>query len=147
MNALQTSYEAKLAQYNALVAEGNPAKLATIQKINGELAAMLHSMLEALASAKKGASKLTMYRDTLMTQLVGIQNDATIMRQQRDQYATLEMLQKHDQLKFNTTFFWYAISLGIAALLFVCILMWKGGYKAPTIPTITSSPNTMDALT
>ena len=147
MDTLQTSYEAKLAQYNALIAENNPAKLSQIQSLNGELAALLHSMLEKLNTVKSNASNLTTYRDQLMQQLVGIQNDASIMRKQRDQYRTLHMLQTQDQAAFNSSFFWYALSLGLVALLFFFVLLWKGGYKTPTMPTMTSSPNTMADFT
>jgi len=146
MDALETSYEAKRDQYNSLIAANNPSDLTEIQKLNEEMAGLIHGMLEQLALVKSNAASMSTYRDELLIDLVGIQNDASIMREQRDQYATLRMLQTQDQAVFNTSFFWYAISLGIVALLFVIVLLWKGGYKAPTIPTTMSSPNTMDAL-
>ena len=146
MDALETAYEAKRDQYNSLIAANSPSDLTEIQKLNEEMAGLIHGMLEQLALVKSNAASMTKYRDELLIALVGIQNDASIMREQRDQYATLRMLQTQDQAVFNTSFFWYAISLGIVALLFVIVLMWKGGYKAPTMPTTMSSPNTMDAL-
>jgi len=147
MDALETSYEEKRDQYNSLIAANNPSDLSAIQKLNEEMAVLLHSMLEQLALVKSNAASMTTYRDELLIALVGIQNDASIMRKQRDQYITLRMLQSRDQAVFNSSFFWYALALGITALLFVLVLMWKGGYKAPTIPTTMSSPNTIDALT
>ena len=161
MDALETSYETKLAAYNALVAANDPTKLTEIQSLNGELGALLHTMLEKLAAARSSAGNLETYRDALVQKLVKIQNDASIMLQQRDQYNTLHMLQTQEEIKFNTTFFWYAIALGIAAFLFVFMLMWKGGivaaapampampetYDALTMPTTTTSPTTMAALT
>lgn len=158
MDALETSYETKLAAYNALVAANDPTKLTEIQSLNGELGALLHTMLEKLATARSSAGNLETYRDALVQKLVKIQNDASIMLQQRDQYNTLHMLQTQEEIKFNTTFFWYAIALGIAAFLFVFMLMWKGGivaaapsvpetYDALTMPTTTTSPTTMAALT
>jgi hypothetical protein len=147
MDDLETSYEAKREQYNALIAENDPSTLSAIQTLNGEMAAIIHSMLEQLAMVKSNAASMTKYRDELLIELVGIQNDASIMREQRDQYVTLRMLRSQDQAVFNSSFFWYALSLGIVALLFVIVLMWKGGYKAPTMPTMMSSPNTIDALT
>ena len=118
-------------------------------------------MLEKLAAARSSAGNLETYRDALVQKLVKIQNDASIMLQQRDQYNTLHMLQTQEEIKFNTTFFWYAIALGIAAFLFVFMLMWTGGivaaapampampetYDALTMPTTTTSPTTMAALT
>ena len=93
MEELQTSYEAKRATYDALVAANDPTKLAEIQRLNGELAALLTRMAEILASTKDSARDITVYRDALLQQLVGIQNDASIMKEQRDQYTTLHMLQ------------------------------------------------------
>jgi len=147
MNALQTSYEAKLAQYNTLIATNDPTKLSQIQSLNAELAALLHSMLEKLNTVKSNAANLTAYHDELINELVGIQNDASILREQRDQYATLHMLQTQDQAAFKSSFFWYAISLGLVAILFFFVLVWKGGYTAPMMPAITSSPNTMADFT
>jgi hypothetical protein len=147
MQTLQTSYEAKLAAYNALVAANNPAKLAEIQTLNGELAALLHSMLEEVAKVKTKAEKLTTYKDELLRQLVSVQTDASIMREQKDQYAALQMLQSGQRANFDASFHWYALALGIAALLFLIVLMWKGGYAMPTMPTTISNPITMADFT
>jgi hypothetical protein len=147
MDELERSYEAKLTEYNALVAGHDPTKVSKIQSLNGELASLLHTMIGRLTEVKSNAANITAYRDILVNQLVGIQNDASIMQIQRDQYITLEMLQTTDQVKFNTSFFWYAIALCIAVVLFLIVLMWKGGQKTPTMPTMMSSPNTMDAFT
>lgn len=147
MEDLQTSYEAKRATYDALVASNDPTKLPRIQQLNGELAALLSRMAGILASTKDSARDITVYRDALLQQLVGIQNDASIIREQRDQYATLHMLQTQDQAVFKSTFFWYALALGIAALLFFILLLRSGGYKVPTMPAAMSNPNTMPALT
>lgn len=147
MEELQTSYEEKRTRYDALVAANDPSKLTQIQQLNGELASLLHRMAEKLAATKSNAQDITVYRDALLQQLVGIQNDASIMREQRDQYATLQMLQTQDMATFKTTFFWYAIALGIAALLFFIALMRNMGYKLPTTPAATSNPNTIPALT
>ena len=146
MDALESSYDAKLATYNALVAGGDPAKLPEIQTLNGELAGLLHSMLEELSKIKSKGANLLNYRDQLLIQLVGFQNDATIMRQQRDQYATLRMLQTTDQTAFNTSFFWYSIALGIAVLMFVSVLIFRG-HSTPAMPTMTSNPTTMADFT
>ena len=147
MEDLETSYEAKLATYNSLKGANDPAKLPQIQKLNGELAALLHSMAEILAKTKSNAANITAYRDSLLQQLVSIQNDASIMREQRDQYNTLRMLQTQDDAVFRSTFFWYALALGFAALFFFVMLMRSGAYKVPTMPTAMSSPNTMAAFT
>jgi hypothetical protein len=130
-----------------LVAANDPTKLAEIQRLNGELAALLTRMAEILASTKDSARDITVYRDALLQQLVGIQNDASIMKEQRDQYTTLHMLQTHDDAVFRSSFFWYALALGIAALMFFILLLRSGGYKLPTMPAAMSNPNTMPALT
>ena len=147
MEDLQTSYEAKRATYDALVAANDPTKLPEIQRLNGELAALLSRMAGILAATKDKARDITVYRDALLQQLVGIQNDASILKEQRDQYATLHMLQTHDQAVFKSTFFWYAVALGIAALMFFILLLRSGAYKLPTMPAAMSNPNTMPALT
>ena len=104
-------------------------------------------MAGILAATKDKARDITVYRDALLQQLVGIQNDASILKEQRDQYTTLNMLQTQDQAVFKSTFFWYAIALGIAALMFFILLLRSGGYKVPTMPAAMSNPNTMPALT
>ena len=147
MEDLQTSYETKRATYDALIAANDPTKFAEIQRLNRELAALLSRMAGILASTKDKAKDITVYRDALLQQLVGIQNDASILKEQRDQYTTLNMLQTQDQAVFKSTFFWYAIALGIAALMFFILLLRSGGYKVPTMPAAMSSPNTMPALT
>lgn len=147
MQTLETSYETKLATYNALIAENNPQKLTEIQKLNGELAELLHSMLEEVAKVKTNADKLTAYKDELMQQLVSIQSDASIMREQKDQYIALQMLQSGQQATFDESFRWYAIALGIASFLFLIVLMWNGGHMMPTMPMATSSPTTMADFT
>uniref|UniRef100_A0A6C0F455 Uncharacterized protein n=1 Tax=viral metagenome TaxID=1070528 RepID=A0A6C0F455_9ZZZZ len=147
MQSLQRSYEAKLATYNTLVSENNPAKLTEIQTLNGELAALLHSMLAEVAKVKTKAENLNGYKDELLQQLVSMQTDASIMREQKDQYIALEMLRSNQQVNFDTSFRWYALALGIAALLFLIVLMWKGGHAMPTMPTTMSSPMTMADFT
>lgn len=147
MEELETSYEAKRDKYKALIASNDPTKVSEIQALNGELASILHRMAEKLAAAKSNAAGLTMYRDDVLQQLVEIQNDSSILREQRDQYETLRMLRTQDQTVFRSTFFWYALALGFVAVAFLFTLMWKGGYKTPTIPTTISNPNTMADFT
>ena len=81
-----------------------------------------------------------------MQKLVKIQKESSILMKQRDQYETLRALQAHEKSKFDATLFWYLISLGIVTLIFIIVLIWKGGYKLPTMPTTTSSVTTIPAL-
>jgi len=147
MNTLERDYVTKRAEYDRLIALNDPSKLPDIQALNTELSKILHSMLEEVAKVKGSANKLTPYRDELMQKLVKIQNESSIMLKQRDQYETLRALQAHEKTNFDATLFWYMFSLGIVTLLFIIVLIWKGGYKLPTIPTTTSSATTMPALT
>ena len=103
-------------------------------------------MLEEVAKVKGNAANLTIYRDELMKKLVKIQNDSSILLKQKDQYETLKMLQGHEQAKFDGAFYWWAFALGIVTILFFIVLMWKGGYKAPAMPTMMSSPTTTPAF-
>ena len=135
------AFRTKLAEYKSLIDGNDPSKLTQIQKLNTELAAEIHTLLE------KSGDDMQDSHDALIQTLLGLQNDSSIIAQQRDQYRTLKMLQNHEHATFSGGFFWYSISLGIAAFLFVIVLMWKGGYKAPMIPTMTSSPTTMPPFT
>jgi hypothetical protein len=147
MDALENSYKTKRAEYDTLIALNDASKLPQIQVLNTELSAILHSMLEEVTKVKESSKTLQPYRDELVEKLVRIQNDSSILLDQKDQYETLKALRTHEQVKFNATLFWYLLSLGLVTLIFIIVLIWKGGYKLPTIPTTISSPTTMPALT
>lgn len=147
MDALERDYKTKRAEYDRLIALNNPVNLTQIQFLNGQLSAILHSMLEQVTQVRGNASKLNTYRDELMRKLVKVQNESSILLKQRDQYETLRALQAHEQIKFDERLFWYLISLAIVTLIFIIVLLWKGGYKLPTMPTTTSSATTIPAFT
>jgi len=147
MDALERDYRTKRAEYVRLIALNNPTNLPQIQRLNNELSGILHRMLEEVAKVRGGADKLNTYRDELMRKLVKIQNDSSILLKQKDQYETLRSLRMHEQIKFDKRLFWYLLSLAIVTLIFIIVLIWKGGYKLPTMPTTTSSATTMPALT
>jgi hypothetical protein len=147
MNALEHAYDAKKKQYDDLIKSNKPSDIPRIRTLNKELSDLLHDMLNEVAKVKGTAATIDANRDALMKKLVKIQNDYSILLQQKDQYETLKILQGHEQAKFDAVFFWYAIALGIVAVLFAIMIAWKGGYKAPTIPTMTSRPTTMAPFT
>ena len=147
MDTLESSYRTKRAEYDSLILLNDPDKLPRIRQLNSELSAILHSMLEEVSKVRGDANKLNPYRDELMRKLVKIQNDSSILLKQKDQYETLRSLRMHEQVKFDKRLFWYLLSLGIVTLIFIIVLIWKGGYKLPTMPTTTSSATTMPALT
>jgi hypothetical protein len=147
MDALERDYVTKRADYDRLIALNDPTKLPDIQALNLHISRILHSMLEEVAKVRGSADKLNLYRDELMRKLVKIQNESSILLKQKDQYETLRALQAHEQTKFDETLFWYLISLGIVTIIFIVVLLWKGGYKLPTIPTTTSSATTIPAFT
>ena len=147
MDALEREYRVVKTQYDSLIALNNPVNLPRIQNLNIGLSAILHRMLEEVSKVRGDASKLNPYRDELMRKLVKIQNDSSILLKQKDQYETLRSLRMHEQTKFDKRLFWYLLSLGIVTLIFIIVLIWKGGYKLPTMPTTTSSATTMPALT
>jgi hypothetical protein len=147
MDALERDYVIKRAEYDRLIALNDPNKLPDIQSLNTELSKILHRMLEEVSKVKGSANKLTAYRDELMQKLVKIQNESSIMLKQRDQYETLRALQAHEKTKFDAALFWYMFLLGIVTLIFIIVLIWKGGYKLPTMPTTTSSATTIPAFT
>ena len=147
MDALERDYTTKRAEYDRLIALNNPVNLPRIQALNIELSAVLHKMLEEVTKVRGDASKLNPYRDELMRKLVKVQNESSILLKQKDQYETLRSLRMHEQVKFDKRLFWYLLILAIITLIFIIVLIWKGGYKLPTMPTTTSSATTMPALT
>jgi hypothetical protein len=147
MDALERDYRTKRAEYDRLIALNNPTNLPGIQRLNSELSEILHRMLEEVTKVRGDANKLNPYRDELMRKLVKIQKDSSILLKQKDQYETLRSLRMHEQVKFDKRLFWYLLLLAIVTLIFIIVLIWKGGYKLPTMPTTTSSATTMPALT
>lgn len=147
MDGLERDYRNAKAQYDSLIARNNPAFIFQVFALNHKLAIILHRMLEEVSKVRGDASKLNPYRDELMRKLIKIQNDSSVLQKQKDQYETLRALQAHEQMKFDDRLFWYLISLAILTIIFVVVLLWKGGYKLPTMPTTTSSATTMPALT
>jgi hypothetical protein len=147
MDALERDYRIKRAEYEKLIALNDPGKIPQIQQLNAQLSGILHSMLGEVAKVRGEANKLNPYRDELMKKLIKIQNDSSILMKQKDQYETLRALQAHEKTKFDAALFWYMILLFILTLTFIGVLLWKGGYKLPTMPTTTSSATTMPAFT
>lgn len=146
MQALESQYEAKKRDYDTLVAANNPtANSARITTLNGEMAALLQEMLSQVTTMRGNAARLESYRDELIRKLVGVQNERTLLQEQKDQYATLHKLQTYEQTVFNSTLFWYAAALGIVFVIFFFILVQKG-QSAPTMPTTTTSATTMPAF-
>jgi len=147
MNALEREYRGVKEKYDSLIALNNPANLPLIQRLNSELSRILHGMLEEVAKIKGTANNLKVYRDDLMRKLVKIQNDSSIILKQKDQYETLRALREHEKAKFDATLFWYLLSLGFFTIIFIIVLVWKGGYKLPEMPIMTNNATTMPALT
>jgi hypothetical protein len=152
MDALEREYRATLFQYESLMSRNfvdrnHPAFISQVQHWNQQLSIILHRMLEEVSKVRGDASKLKPYRDELMRKLIKIQNDSSVLQKQKDQYETLKALQNHEKTKFDATLFWYMISLFIVTLIFIVVLIWKGGYKLPEMPIMTNSATTMPALT
>jgi hypothetical protein len=147
MDALERDYRNTKSHYDSLISRNNPSLIFQIHHVNYQLALLLHRMLEEVTRVRGDANKLKPYRDELMRKLIKIQNEASILQKQKDQYETLRALKAHEQMKFDKTLFWYLFSLAILTIIFIIVLLWKGGYKLPTMPTTTSSATTMPALT
>ena len=152
MDALERDYRTTQAHYDDLMSRtyvdrNHPAFISRVQYWNQQLSGILHRMLEEVSKVRGDASKLNPYRDELMRKLIKIQNDSSILMKQKDQYETVRALQAHEKTKFDAALFWYMILLFILTLTFIIVLIWKGGYKLPTIPTTTSSATTMPAFT
>lgn len=146
MDVLQRNYAIKRGEYEALIASEHPDP-AKIAKLNGELSALLTSMLTELGKVKEEAGHIEHYREELVKKLVAVQKDFNGLVSDRDQISTLKALRGHQEARFNSTFVWYATALIIVSIVFFFVLMWKGRYKAPTMPTMMSSATTMDPFT
>jgi hypothetical protein len=146
MNVLERNYALKRREYDALIASSNP-NIDQIKKLNKELSALLDSMLVELAKVKEDAGHIERHRDDLVKKLVEVQKDYNNLIDEKDDLATLKALRGHQEVKFNGVFFWYAVALAIVSVIFFFVLMWKGGYKAPAIPTMMSSPITTAPFT
>ena len=147
MDALERDYRNAKTQYDSLIAKNNPALIFQVFALNDQLSRILHRMLEEVSKVRGGANNLKVYRDELMKKLIKIQNDSSILQKQKDQYETLRALKNHEKTKFDAALFWYMLSLGFFTIIFIIVLIWKGGYKLPEMPTMTSSATTMPALT
>jgi hypothetical protein len=145
MENLETEFASKQAEYERLIAEHTP-DVDKVKRINGELINILDNMLKELAKVQEGAGHIEEYRDKLVAKLASIQRDYNGLLADKDQVATLKALRGYEDVKFNTAFFWYAIALCIATALFFFALLWKGGYKAPAMPTMMSNPMTTEPL-
>ena len=139
MDTLENTYLQKRSRYDSLIAQNDPTKVTEIKSLNSELAALLQKMLVEVSRVKEDAGKIDTYRNELIAKLIKVQNDHNIMLQQKDQLETLKLLQGHEKVKFDATFFWYAFFLGVVSIAFVLVLMWKG-HKAPAMPAMISSP-------
>ena len=146
MESLERSYVVKRKQYDTMIASSNP-NINEIKKLNKELSGLLDSMLLELAKVKEDAGHIEKHRDELVKKLVAVQKDYNNLLDEKDDLSTLKALRGHQEVKFNAVFFWYAVGLAIVSVAFFFVLMWKGGYKAPTIPTMISNPTTMAPFT
>jgi hypothetical protein len=146
MNDLERSYTAKRAEYETLIATSNPS-VEAVKKLNQDLAEILNKMLVELAKVKEDAGHIGAHRDNLVKKLVAVQKDYNELLGEKDQLATLKTMRQGQDIKFNGAFYMYVVGLAVVSLLFFLVLMWKGGYKAPTIPMTTINPTTMDAFT
>ena len=147
MDTLEQTYVEKRRRYDQLIAQNDPRKMDDIKNLNKEIAKILQAMLVELSKVKDDAGKIDVYRDELIKKLVSIQNDHNAIITKKDHETTLKELKKNETVAFNESFFWYGVFLVIVTIAFVAVLMWKGGYKEPIIPTAISNPATMAPFT
>jgi hypothetical protein len=141
MDALEIEYRQKKNEYDTLIASPNPS-VEHLKEVNIELSEILNEMLKELAKVKETAGHVESVRNDLVKKLVKIQKEYTAIIGDVDQVETLRALHSHEDAKFKAVFFWYGLSLALLSTVFFFVLLWKGGYKAPTMPTMMSSPTT-----
>jgi triphosphoribosyl-dephospho-CoA synthetase len=145
MNSLEQTFAIKKATYEAKIASSNP-NVEELKKLNTELSTLLTQILSELGKVKQDAGHIEQYRNELVRKLVAVQKDYTTLLNEREHLHTLRALRAYEEMKFNAAFFWYGLAFSIVAVIFFFILLWKG-YKAPTMPTTTSSATTIPAFT
>ena len=141
MDALESNYVQRKREYDALISSTTP-NVDAIKAKNLELSSILNGMLDELAKVKDDAGHIEKVRDDLVAKLVKVQNDYNVLVNQKDKVETLKTLRVHEDERFYATFYWYGIGLLIVSVLFFFVLMAKGGYRAPTMPTMMMSPIT-----
>jgi len=141
MDALEIEYRQKKNEYDTLIASSTP-DVEHIKEVNLELSGILNEMLTELAKVKETAGHIEYVRNDLVKKLVKIQKEYTAIIGDVDQVETLRAIHSHEDAKFKAVFFWYGLSLALLSIVFFLVLMWKGGYKAPTMPTMMRSPTT-----
>ena len=142
MDALESSYVQRKGEYDTLLASPTP-NVDAIKAKNLEISGILNEMLTELSKVKEDAGHIEQVRNDLVGKLVKVQNDYNVLVNQKDQVETLKTIRVHEDEKFYATFYWYGVGLLVVSVLFFFVLMWKGGYKAPTMPTMMMSPTTM----
>jgi hypothetical protein len=142
MDALESSYVQRKGEYDTLLASPTP-NVDAIKAKNLEISGILNEMLTELSKVKEDAGHIEQVRNDLVGKLVKVQNDYNVLVNQKDQVETLKTIRVHEDEKFYATFYWYGVGLLVVSVLFFFVLMWKGGYKAPTMPTMMISPITM----
>ena len=141
MDALEIEYRQKKNEYDTLIASSTPS-VEHLKEVNLELTEILNEMLKELAKVKETAGHVESVRNDLVKKLVKIQKEYTAIIGDVDQVETLRAIHSHEDAKFKAVFFWYGLSLALLSIVFFFVLLWKGGYKAPTMPTMMSSPTT-----
>lgn len=143
MDVLDAQYKASHDRYEQLLAAADPTTIGELQRLNAELANILDKMLTLLHSKEADATNIGAVRDELNKKLAQIQSEYTVLSQDRDQFETLWLIRQHQLDVFQGAFYWYAIFLGIACVLFLGALL----YNVRTSAAISTSPPTTSPLT
>lgn len=139
---LEKRYTEQMIEYNALITEGNPAKLDKIKSLNQSIAATLDQMITIITEAKQKNGNIEVYRDELVAKLQRIQKDYNGLLQNTDTLETLRRIRNQEEKEANGSIFWLIVGFLVLCVLTLITMMIFGGQKNESADIIPTSPAT-----
>jgi len=127
---LEKRYTEQMIEYNALISEGDPAKLERIKSLNQSIAATLDQMISIITQAKQKNGNIEIYRDELVAKLQRIQKDYNGLLQNTDTLKTLQRIRTQEEKEANGSIFWLIVGFLVLCILTLITMMIFGGQKS-----------------
>jgi hypothetical protein len=140
MDELEQRYQTLHANYERLIASGDPSSTAQIESLNKQMSDVLAQMLQKVADVKDGSANIEKYRADLVQRLIRIQHDYNSLATSQDKIETLRRIRNDQKSNFDDAFFGYAVGLFISCVLLFFVILFKGGHRAAANPAMASNP-------
>jgi len=140
MDELEQRYQTLHANYERLIASGDPSSTAQIESLNKQMSDVIAQMLQKVADVKDGSANIEKYRAELIKRLIGIQNDSNNLATSLDKIETLRRIRHDQKASFDDAFFGYAVGLFISCVLLFFVILFRGGQRAAANPAMASNP-------